>query len=126
MPADAPRVVADASVLGSLIFGEPKAEQAWELLKGAQLIEPTILPYELASVARKKVLKYPAQRAAIFSALRLGLSLDMRWVDVDHDTVVELALEKGLTSYDAAYLWVSRLCGAPLVTFDERLRAAST
>lgn len=118
------RAVADASVLGSLFFGEPQAEQAWKLLRGAELFEPTILPYELASVARKKMLKYPQQRPAIFQALRLGLSMDMRWVDVDQAAAVELALEKGLTTYDAAYLWVSRLCGAPLLTFDERLRAA--
>lgn len=126
MPPNAPRIVADASILGSLIFREPRAEQARELLKGAELIEPTILPYELASVARKKILKYPQQRSAIFQALRLGLSLDMRWVEVDQITVVELALEKGLSTYDASYLWVSRLCGAPLLTFDERLGAAST
>ncbi len=118
------RAVADASVLGSLLFGEPRAERAWELLKGVELFEPAILPYELASVARKKVLKYPSQRSAILQALRLGLSMDMRLVDVDQATVVELALEKRLTSYDAAYLWVSRLCDAPLLTFDERLRAA--
>lgn len=115
------RAVADASVLGALFFGEPRAQEARELLKGAELFEPTLLPYELASVARKKILAYPPQRAAIFQALRTGLSLDMRWVDVDQASAVELALETGLTAYDAAYVWVSRLCGAPLLTFDERL-----
>lgn len=118
------KAVADASVLGSLFFGEPRAEQAEKLLRGVELFEPSILQYELASVARKKIIKYPSQRPAIMQALRLGLSMDMRLVEVDQAAAVELALEKGLTTYDAAYLWVARLCGAPLITFDERLRAA--
>lgn len=59
------------------------------LLSKAELFEPTLLPYELASVARKKALKHPKDRDVIL------------------------------------YLWVARLCGVPLLTFDERLGAAA-
>ena len=39
--------------------------------------------------------------------------------------IVQLALETGLSTYDASYLWLARRLGAPLVTFDERLRRAA-
>ena len=117
--------VADASVLGSLIFREPKAEEARRLMRNAELFEPSVLPYELASVARKKILRYGAEKDLILQALRYGLAMDMRLVEVDQEAALQLALEKGVTLYDAAYVWVSRLCGGPLLTFDEKLRKAA-
>jgi predicted nucleic acid-binding protein len=43
---------------------------------------------------------------------------------VDHDGVLALAAETGLTAYDASYLWLSRKLGAELVTLDTQLRKA--
>lgn len=117
--------VADASVLGSLIFHEPGAQEARRLLRNVELFEPSVLPYELASVARKKIIRYGADKGLILQALRYGLAMDMRLVEVDQAAAVELALEKGVTLYDAAYLWLSRLCGGPLLTFDEKLKKAA-
>jgi len=122
MPAQA--VVVDASVLGALLFGEPRAQEALSLLGGSDLYAPTLLDYELTGLARKKALRYPEQREAIFEGLRLGLALDLHRVEVDHEAVLRLALETGLTTYDASYLHLARSLGIPLVTFDERLKAA--
>jgi len=119
-----PARVVDASVLGALLFGEPRAEEAFSLLQGADLYAPTHLNYELTSIARKKVLRYPEQRAGLFKALRVGLALNLHRVEVDHEAVLRLALETGLTSYDAGYLSLARFLGVPLRTFDEQLRAA--
>jgi predicted nucleic acid-binding protein len=116
-----PGKVVDASALGSLIFGEPRAEEARALLRDSELYAPTLLPYELASIARKKIIQYPDQKDGLSQALELGLALDIRWVDVDHLEVLRLALETGLTTYDASYLYVARILGMLLVTFDERL-----
>ena len=118
-----PAKVVDASVLGALLFGEPRAEEAFSLLQGADLYAPTLLDYELTSIARKKAVQYPEQREGLFEALRLGLSLDLHRVEVDHEAALRLALETGLTTYDASYLSLARSLGVPLFTFDEQLRA---
>lgn len=115
--------VVDASVLGALIFGEPRAEEALSLLKGAELYAPPLLAYELTSVARKKALRYPQIEEKIFRALEIGLSLEINWTEVDHVEVLRLALDTGLTTYDASYLYLARSLGLPLITFDERLAA---
>jgi len=119
-----PAKVVDASVLGALLFGEPRAQEAFSLLQGAELYAPTLLDYELTSIARKKILRYPQQRSGLLQALRVGLSLELHRVEVDHEAALQLALERGLTTYDACYLHLARALGAVLITFDERLQAA--
>ena len=118
-----PAKVLDASVLGALIFGEPRAKEALSLLEGAELYAPPLLAYELTSVARKKVLRYPQLREKISKALEIGLSLNINWTEADHAAVLQLALDTGLTTYDASYLYLARSLGVPLLTFDERLAA---
>jgi predicted nucleic acid-binding protein len=120
-----PAKVADASVIGAMVFEEPEAEQAEALLTGAELYEPPLLAYELASIARKKALLDPDRAEEVFQALRLALAIGMNWVDVDQVAVVRLSLETGLSTYDASYLYVARVMAAPLVTFDAKLERAS-
>jgi hypothetical protein len=43
--------VVDASALGTVVFGEPQAEEIAGLLKGALLFGPTLLPFEMASIS---------------------------------------------------------------------------
>lgn len=117
--------VADASVVAAVAFQEPRAEEAVALLKGGPLYAPELLAYELASVARKKALAHPQDRARIVEALRLGLELELEWVGVDAVEVAELALDLGITAYDAAYVWVARRFDARLATFDAVLRKAA-
>ena len=116
--------VADVSVLAAMLFGEPRRDEAASLLRESDLYEPLLVAYELASITRKKMLRYPDERARLLEALRVGLSMEMTWVAVDHQQVVGLALETGLTTYDASYLQLSRRLGVPLVTFDQELQRA--
>ena len=78
--------------------------------------------YELARVAERKIERHPEEKEGILSLLSLALNLNINWVEVDHGESVRLALEKGLTAYDASYLHVSNALGIPLLTFDEELR----
>lgn len=88
--------VVDASVLGALLFGEPRAEEAFSLLKGCDLHAPPLLAYELTSIARKKALKHPELLEKIRASLEVGLALDIHWTEVDHLAVLKLALKEGL------------------------------
>lgn len=120
-----PGKVVDASVLAAVIFGEPRSAEAVSLMAGADLYAPPLLLYELANTARQKVLGYPDQAEGLIAALELAQRLDIRWVEVDQPRVVRLALDTGLTAYDASYLQVAQGLNLPLVTFDEQLRRAS-
>ncbi len=117
--------VVDASLLCAVLFGEPREEEAAQRLEGATLYAPSLLPYELSSVARKKMQLYPHLREELAQALETGLGLDIEIVEVDHSEALSLALHTGLTTYDASYLYLSRAQRIPLETFDEQLDRAA-
>ncbi len=120
-----PVVVVDASALAALLFGEPDAKAVAAQLADRQLTAPTLLRYELASVYLKKVRRYDSERSALTEMLRAYPQLGIEEVQPDADGTALLAEQTRLTAYDAAYLWIGRLLGAPIVTLDESLSKAA-
>jgi len=116
--------VIDSSLLAAIVFGEPELSEAEALLGDAQLVAPSLLRYELANIAWKKAKKHPGKAKVVAAELHAALGLDIKFVEVDHDEVLDVALEKDLTVYDAAYLWLARSLNVPLATLDRKLRAA--
>lgn len=116
--------VVDASAIASLLFGEPQGAEVAAALEDRDLIAPTLLRYELASVCLKKRQLYPAAKEVLLQALGFLDRLNLREVGVVDREVIELAEREHLTYYDACYLWLARELGAGLVTLDARLREA--
>jgi len=120
-------VVVDASALAALVFQEPESDRIGARLNGMTVAAPVLLKTELASVARKKARRHPADAARIFAALDLALDdrSGLVWHDVNAVDVAILAHATGMTVYDASYVWLSGLLGADLITLDARLTAAT-
>ena len=118
--------VVDASAIASLLFQEPNGEAVARQLEGFRLVAPTLFSYELANVCWLKCRRFPVDQDILIGAFarRGGLNIDE--LAVDHDGVVRLAAETGLTAYDASYLWLARRLGAELVTLDAALLRAAT
>ena len=106
-------------------FGEPRAHEAAAIMEGSDLYAPSLLAYELASIARRKARAYPQELDVLTEALQTALALPIRWIEVDHVAVLRLALDVNLTTYDASYLYLARALGTPLATFDQRLALAA-
>ena len=125
-PTVMPVKVVDASAIAALLFGEPEAESVANRLGEARLFAPALLGFELVNVCLIKSRRHPAQRPALATAFRLRDRLAIEHVAVDHDSAFELAVAKGLTAYDASYLWLAQHLGAELVTLDRQLVTAAT
>lgn len=121
------RVVVDASFLAAVIFHEPGHEALADQLRGAAVFAPTILQFEMANVAWKKIRRQPADGVAILTQLRsvMDSASGIQWTDVNVTDVVLIAQATGLTPYDASYLWVAGSLGADLVTLDQQLAATA-
>jgi predicted nucleic acid-binding protein len=116
-----PDRVVDASVIAAMVFEEPRADEAENLLRDATLFAPEILPYELASVALKKTKVEPSRRFEIAMRLRQALATQVELVPMAPLELLMLAFQTNLTIYDAAYLQAALRLGCPLVTFDAKL-----
>ena len=117
--------VVDASALAAVLLGEPEAEAMVERLQGCTLAAPLLLPFELASICLKKVRRHPAKRTLFFEALELFGQMGITQTEVNAREVVTLAEQKGLSAYDASYLWLAHRLGAELVTLDKILDKAA-
>ena len=116
-----PARVVDASVFAAASFREPRQREAERIIAAGGLFAPTLVKYEMANIARKKIELLPQRREFIVTALQRFLNLNIDLREVDCQRVVELATLTGLTAYDASYLFVARELGMPLLTFDRQL-----
>ena len=116
--------VVDASALAALLFDEPEAKAVADRLADGHLVAPALLSFEIASVCLKKPRNHPQQREALLAARALCARMPIEIVEVDQADAVQLAEAFGLSSYDAAYLWVAQTLAAELVTLDRRLQTA--
>lgn len=108
-----------------MFFREPMAEEADRLTQGLDLCAPTLLPYELANIARTKCRRTPELTNEFLAVLDRALTMNVGLYEVPHAGVCRLALETGLSAYDASYLYLARALSIPLVTFDEQLARAA-
>ena len=116
-------LVVDCSLLAAVLFDEPERDEALDHMAGRELFAPHLLDFEIASVALKKSRQGLAEVAACALADYAVLSLKQEPVDLAAQ--VALALRYGLSTYDAAYLWLAAEIKAPLATLDRRLGEAA-
>jgi predicted nucleic acid-binding protein len=120
-----PDSVADSSVVAAVLFREPEGPEALRLVSRYDVHAPHLLPYELTSVARKKTVANPTMKLEYAQGLQRWEDLPVELHDVSRVDVLNLALDRGLSAYDASYLHLALVMGAPLLTFDRRLKRAA-
>lgn len=118
-------MVVDASMIAAISFAEPEATLAQQTLAGTDLHAPTLLYYELTNIARSKAVSMPDRFPQLLLELQVGLNMSIRLHVVSFTEVLHLAVETGLTAYDAAYLHLAQTLGTSLATFDKALRTAA-
>jgi len=109
----------------AVAFDEPKAGDVVAWLDGQVLHAPLLFDLEMTNAAVSRCRAVPARAEHVLAALDEVLGMPIVRHAVDPRAVFTLALESGLTAYDAAYLWLSRELKAPLVTLDKQLAAAA-
>ncbi len=116
-------LVVDCSTIAGVLFQEHWWEQATQRIAHRTLHAPYLLDAEMANVAVKKQRR--GQGAFVDDAMAQFQSMDIRLHPIQVVDVVSLALQYGLSGYDASYLWLAAELKAQLATFDEELAVAA-
>jgi predicted nucleic acid-binding protein len=117
-------VVIDAStVIRATVGGSAAARDA--LVRGGTLLAPDLIYAECVSAlvlyCRAGQLS-PDQAEAVLSVI-LDLPLDVETSPAVVGAALTIALERGISAYDACYVALAEAADAPLVTADRRLAA---
>ncbi|MBV9493319.1 MAG: type II toxin-antitoxin system VapC family toxin [Acidobacteria bacterium] len=116
-----PSVVADASAVIDFLSGMPDGAAVGARFAGAELHAPHVIDLEVAHVLRRGV------RLGTITEMQAGEILqslrEMKIRRYPHGGLLPRIwqLRHNLTAYDAAYVALAELLGAPLVTRDGRL-----
>ena len=119
------RAVCDASaVVALLLDAGPAGQWAAETLSSASLSAPSLVMFESSNVIRRHEMAglISADQAVQAHADLLDLAIEQWPYELLGPRVWEL--RKNLSSYDASYVAVAELAGAPLVTLDRRISRA--
>lgn len=114
-----PRIACDASALVALLVDAgPDGTWAAETLAGHDLVATALLPFETANVLRRheRAGLLESGEASQAHADLLDIAIEL-W---PYDLVASRAweLRTNLSAYDAGYVAVAELVGAPLATLD--------
>jgi predicted nucleic acid-binding protein len=124
--------ILDASVCLASLLDQPQAERG-DLALSRISVEPVYVPAHWA-IEVTNVLAREARRGVISADRAMALAREAAgWpLIVDDEThlnvfsaVMAVAMDLGLTTYDAAYLELSDRIGVPLATFDRELADAA-
>ena len=116
-------IVVDTNVMVMLVVGGPGGAEAARLyVQDKDWAAPPILKSELRNVLIGSVRRGAMPRHEAVSMMdHASLVLDDRVVDASHSDVIEVALNCGLTAYDAEFVVVARLLGVSLATADRAI-----
>jgi predicted nucleic acid-binding protein len=113
-------MVIDTSVVTTIILNEPPKTALIEATRGAVLLAPPSLPWEIGnalSAAFKRGRLTLAQAQAALAAYR---KIPVRFVDVALDDSVAIAHRLSIYAYDAYVLRCAQFARAPLLSLDRQ------
>jgi predicted nucleic acid-binding protein len=124
------RIVLDNSMVLAMVMPDEfdkEAEALKSILNAVHIHVPYLWIYEFSNALNTNIRR---KRLSPTDAMHMAAVVDSWDIQVDTHTLSPIALSQlardtGLTSYDAAYLELSRRLNAPLYTLDSQLQKAA-
>jgi predicted nucleic acid-binding protein len=114
-------MVVDTSAIIAVIAGEPERDSLLKATKGADLIAPESVHWEVGNAFSAMLRRKRISLAAARRALRAYEQIPIRFVHVELEESLELADTLGMYAYDAYLLRCALMHRAPIVTLDKDL-----
>jgi len=123
---DSMNVVSDTSAIMAVVLNEPAKEQIRSQTRGANLIAPSSLHWEVGNALSAGFKRDHLSLDEALQAIReYRQNIPIRFVDVDLEAAIRLAHELDIYAYDAYVIACARDQNSPVLTLDGGQRDAA-
>jgi predicted nucleic acid-binding protein len=119
------KLVVDTSVLIAVLTDEPEREKIVGQTKGADLLAPSSVHWEVGNALAAMLKRKRIQREQVRAALNAYGQIPIRFVDVDLTEALEVAADYDLYAYDAYIIACARENQCGLISLDRGLLHAA-
>ncbi len=118
-------LVVDTSVILAVVLNEPSKAALIQLTRGADLIAPASLHWEIGNAFSAMFKRKRLTREEALQALIEYRKIPLRFIDVSLDDAVSLAAQLTIYAYDAYFIACARTQSVALLTIDNGLKVAA-
>jgi predicted nucleic acid-binding protein len=111
----------DTSAVLAVVLNEPSRATLIEITRGAELLSPGSLPWEIGNACSALVKRGRLDEEKAASAIASFQKIPIQLVAVEIEEAVRVSSENGLYAYDAYMLVCARRHRTPLLTLDRAL-----
>ena len=116
----------DACAIMAVIVKEPERDLVIQLTKGAVMVSPNMVSYEIANALTKMMKKKVIEKERMINAFNYFKQIPIKNIEVDVKKALEIAWDYKIYAYDACYIEVSKRLNLPLLTFDSNMIKVGT
>ena len=119
------KIVVDTSVIVAVLANEKHKQRLIELTKGADLVAPSSLHWEVGNAFSTILKKRRITVEQAFRALAAYAEIAVRFYEVSLTEALSLCVKVNLYAYDAYFIACALRLKSPLLSLDEALLAAA-
>jgi predicted nucleic acid-binding protein len=118
-------VVVDTSVIIAVIANEPQRDRLVDLTKGADLLAPPSVHWEVGNAMSAMLRRSRITLAQALQAIQIYHQIPIRFVETELEDTLTIAAQLDIYAYDAYLIRCALKYDAPLVSLDKSLLQAA-
>ena len=115
------KYIVDASAIIVVIANEPEREQLIQITKGADLLAPVSIHWEIGNAFSAMIKRERITLQQAFEALESYRKIPIRFTDVELGETLSIVAEHRIYAYDAYLIRCAVKYKAALITLDQKL-----
>jgi len=119
------KIIVDTSVVIAVLTNEKNKHRLIELTKGADLVAPSSLHWEVGNAFSAMLKKKRITLEQAYRALAAYAEIAIRFFEVSLTEALSLCVKVNLYAYDAYFIACALRLKSPLLSLDEALLAAA-
>jgi predicted nucleic acid-binding protein len=119
------KLVADSSAFLAVALSEPEREDIVRATRGAEVVAPELLPYEIGNALSAMVRRGRLGSDEALEVHRSIARIPCRLIAIDIAESLALAFRFQLYAYDAYFLQCAKTMSCPLLTLDKKMQGVA-